>query len=392
MAKKRVLLIWWELDHRPEFLQPFIDMSDELEFTQLIYKNKKERTGSSSPFKMVYWHDYINARAVLKDLKPEVIIGVTESIFATALINSARKAGIPYYGMQHGFIHDSISTFTVDTRKFGIGMLGSYIKSTLFFLFSFSIFNVRKYCSAVYFYWLYPKMLIHKLLKENYFPWLVPDYYVCFSPYSAEHYKEVYRLKEEQIKYIGILWFDQFFKKLVTLQHTTSATEKYYLLIDTCFDNYSKPISKEQVNRFYTTLAAFCEKEQAKLKIKLHPWNYNKQDLLQHPNIEYLRKLDDDELFTTIRDSEGCFSFYSTLLLPVLAIKQLIQIDSNAVYLAIAKERGITPVINFFDCTVDDIHFPGDQKSELNKTDLEYLLYKTDGHAKERLKAILLSA
>src|SRR4051812_22144253 len=102
MKKKSVLLIWWELDHRPEFLQPFIDMSNEIEFTQLIFKNREERTGTGSPFKMIYWLDYANAKAILKDVNPAVIIGVTESIFSAALINSARKAGIPFYGLQHG--------------------------------------------------------------------------------------------------------------------------------------------------------------------------------------------------------------------------------------------------------------------------------------------------
>ena len=92
-----------------------------------------------------------------------------------------------------------------------------------------------------------------------------------------------------------------------------------------------------------------------------------------------------------IAGSEGCFGFYSTLLLPLLAVKPLVQIDYGGVYLTQAKEMGLTPVIDFFTFTEKDISFPVLNKAKLNKTELDYLLYKTDGQAKERLKEILLS-
>ncbi|MEO7523232.1 MAG: hypothetical protein ABIT58_04020 [Ferruginibacter sp.] len=392
MRKKRVLLIWWETDHRPEYLQPFIEISDSFEFIQLIYKNKEERTTSSSPLNMIYWHDYKNAQDVLRSVKPELIIGVTESIFSAALINASKKLKIPYYGLQHGYTPEAISSVSVDGRKYTFNMLASYSKSTLFFLRSFSVFNPRKFCSAVFFYWLYPKTVIQKLLTEHNFTWLAPDFYICFSPYSAGHYKKMYRMKEAQIKYIGILWFDKLFQNFTRLlQNKDKPAKKYYLLIDTCFANYHKTISNEQINHCYKTLSDFCEKHDAKLLVKLHPWNYTKADLLQHPNIEYVTKIDDDALHAMIAGSEGCFGFFSTLILPVLAFKPMIQIDYDGIHLKLAKEKGLTPVIDFYTFTENDIRFPEKLVVEQHKADLNYLVYKTDGHATQRLKEILLT-
>ncbi|MFT3909283.1 MAG: polysialyltransferase family glycosyltransferase [Ferruginibacter sp.] len=392
MAKKRILLIWWELDHRPELLQPFIDMSDELEFIQLIYKNKEERTTSCSPFKMIYWFDYVNAKAILKDIKPSAIVGTSESIFIATLINSARKAGIPFYGLQHGITTENISELLVDPRTFSWKKVATYIKSTTFFFCSFSIFNFKKFCSAAYFFRLYPKYFFQQILTDHHFPWATPQYYVCFSEYASEHYKEMYHLKDEQVKYIGIIWFDKLFKNFTKQGMQTKATgEKYYLLIDTCFKDYHKPITSEQTNRCYKTLSDFCEEKGARLLVKLHPWNYENKNLIQHPNIEYVRKVDDDALHALIRNCEGCFSFYSTLILPVLAFTPVVQIEYDGIYLKPAKEKGLTPVIDFYSFEKSDIHFPSKEMEEQGKKSLEYLLYKTDGNAVKRLEAILLA-
>lgn len=392
MRKRRVLLVWWEEDHRPEFLRPFIEMSNDIEFIQLIYKNKKERTTTSSPFRMIYWFDYVNAQGILKDLKPDIILGVTEGIFSAALINASKRHRIPFYGLQHGFSPENVSAIIINIKKFGWEKVFNYIRTTFFFLMSFSIFKPGKFFSALYFYWLYLRTTIYKILHENSFPWLVPDYYICFSKYSAQHYMELYRMPEERIKYIGVLWFDKFFKQVAKLPvNVEKDQERYYLLIDTTFVEYPKPVTESQINRCYQVLSDFCQAQGARLKVKLHPWNYGHTYLLQHPNIDYVRKLADEELYSLIAGSEGCFGFYSTLTFPILAIKPVVQVQYDGIYLKLLEEKGLTPVIDFYSFTTEDIHFPGNDIHKHYQSDLEFLLFNTDGAATERLKQILIS-
>ncbi len=393
MPKKKVLLVWWEIDQRPEFLEPFVMMGDDFDFVQVIYKNRDERTGTSSPFTMIYWHDYPNAQSLLRDIRPQVIIGVTESIFCAALIHAARKKDIPFYGLQHGYTPDNIAEVAADTRKFEKTLFSSYLKSTLFFLRSFSLFNPARFFSALYFYWLYPRMHVYKLLTKHHFPWLAPPYYICFSPYSAEHYKRMYRMQEDQIRYTGILWFDKLFKGFAACAgNRTSQANKYYLLIDTSFVNYQKPVSEAQINRCYQELASYCQANNARLVVKLHPLNYDSKTLPEVTHIEYVRKLSDESLHQLITGCEGCFGFHSTLILPILAIKPVIQIAYDGIYMKLPEKEGLTPVLDFYTFTQGDIRFPVKEMNDLHQQNLGYLLYSIDGHATERLKQILRNA
>ncbi|MEO7266136.1 MAG: hypothetical protein ABIW38_14560, partial [Ferruginibacter sp.] len=68
---------------------------------------------------------------------------------------------------------------------------------------------------------------------------------------------------------------------------------------------------------------------------------------------------------------------------------QLIQIKYDNIYIEHLEEKQITPVIDFYTFTSDEIHF--------NEEDMQHshvineLLYETDGNASARLKEIIMN-
>ena len=73
-----------------------------------------------------------------------------------------------------------------------------------------------------------------------------------------------------------------------------------------------------------------------------------------------------------------------------MAVKQLIQIKYDNIYIEDLEEKKITPVIDFYSFTNDNIHF---KNHDLNHSPvINELLFKTDGNASARLKEIIVKA
>ncbi len=393
VQKKTVLLCWYEVDKRPELLAPFIDMQDSVEFIQLYYHKKEDRVNPSSPFQMIYWSDYSTPFEILKEVKPDLVIGITESLHIISLIRACKIKDIKYFGLQHGFVSQNISDVLVTiSRKesFSLGKVKGYLKKSLFYFSSFSPFKITEFLEGCKLYYSFFRLNVIQAIKDNQYAWLVPPYYICFSEYASQYYRQLYNIKPGQFLYTGVICFDDLFRANATTQLPGKSHEKYYLLIDTNFEEHNRPITKEQVSRCYYELLAFCKKENAKLKIKLHPWSYKYTDQPADPDIEFFKQLSPQELNQLILNSEGCFGFYSTLSFAVVAVKQLIQIKYDNIYIEHLEEKQITPVIDFYTFTRDDIHF---NDEDLNHSHMiNELLYKTDGNASARLKEIIVSA
>ena len=88
--KKKAILFWFEMDKRLELLQPFITMSDDIEFVHVFFRTREERQIQLSPFEIIYWFDYKTPYEMLKKHKPDFIVGATENLLAISLIVAAR--------------------------------------------------------------------------------------------------------------------------------------------------------------------------------------------------------------------------------------------------------------------------------------------------------------
>lgn len=388
--KTKGLLVWFEMDKRPELLAPFASMDNEIEFTQLYYRTKEDRKINISPFPMIYWFDYTSPYQIIKKIKPDFIIGVTEGLMEISLINAAKEYGIPYYGLQHGFTPENISSLLPEINRpsvFSLETIKKYLKIFRFYFFSLRVKNVNRLFEKINFLFSFYKMNPLDAISKKKYNWLKPNAYICFSEQSAFHYRHLYGLSPKEIKYIGISGFDDFFKG-VKEGSFMPKEEKYFVLIDTNFEEYHTPISKEKIWRCYNELKAYCLQKKARLYIKLHPWSY-KYEYDDSEAINFIKDINMNALGKFIASAEACFGFYSTLTIPIAFIKPTIQIKYDDVVEQGLVNEGITPVLDFFTFFKEDINFsePVSNKNILQ----EKYLFSTDGNSAERIKNILLN-
>ncbi|MEO7264726.1 MAG: hypothetical protein ABIW38_07420, partial [Ferruginibacter sp.] len=195
MQKKTVLLCWYEVDKRPELLAPFIDMLDSVEFIQLYYHKQEDRVNPSSPFPMIYWSDYSDPFDILKKVKPVLVIGTTESLHLISLIRACKKKGIKYFGLQHGFVSQNITDVLVTiSRKesFSLSKVKGYLKTSLFYFSSFSPLCITEFLQGCKLFYSFFRLNVIQAIKNNQYAWLVPTYYICFSEYASQYYRQLY--------------------------------------------------------------------------------------------------------------------------------------------------------------------------------------------------------
>lgn len=389
--KKKGILIWFEMDKRIEFLQPFIDMSDKIDFVHLFFRTKEERQIQLSPFEVIYWFDYRSPYQLLKKHKPDFIIGATEGLLYISLIAAAKEKNIPYYGLQHGFTTENLATLFRKVKRqslFSISLLKKHFYTTRFYFGSLKLRNAGFLFQYINLFILFYSRFAEDAIGKNRYKWVKPDYYICFSEISCVHYKKLYDLNDSEIKFIGIPSLDDFFREISSLKPDTGI-EKYFILIDTCFIDYHKPISQAQIQRCYQTLVTYCRQNDAKLYIKLHPRNYMSPGLIDDDSISFIRNIEMAALAKLIINSKGCFGFYSTLTMPIAFIRPTIQIKFDDIVEPALAANNITPVLDFYTFQVSDIQFhPFDDIHTELKT---RFLFATDGNSAERLKEILLN-
>jgi hypothetical protein len=388
--KKKGILAWFEYDRRMELLQPFIDISDEIEFVHLFFRTRDERQVDLSPFKRIYWFDYKTPYQLLDDHKPDFIIGTTEGLLAISLMVAAKERNIPSYGLQHGF---STETFVSIVKKVYrdppvLGpVLKKHLRTTLFYFTSLRLKHIGRIFQYINLFILFYKKIPEEAIIRNRYKWVKPDYYLCFSEISDGHYRYIYGLNDAEIKYIGIPSFDKLFRELDSAKHEHNG-ERYYLLIDTSFIDYHKDISDDQIYRCYNTLKEYARQHNARLYIKLHPRNYGNEGLHDDETISFVRNAEMKDLARLIVNALGCFGFYSTLTMPIAFTIPTIQIKYDDIYEKGLANNNITPVLDFYTFKAGDIHFEYANNGEALKTKF---LYATDGRSAERIKDILLA-
>lgn len=400
--KTKILLCWGY--HRKSWLHAFRALQDDFEFYYLFYisKPENERNVSGSD-NILYWSDFKSAQDLLNKIKPEKIVFMgIEGINAIALNVVAQKRNIETLVLQHGMFHTysdylKLAKEDLNVRKKTNNFSRSAIEIDRAFLFRFFLRSVAFVNPLAIAYMLKLQYLKRKYVeveavKNAPSKFRTASKYVVFSKSNASIYSERDKIDESNLVEIGNPEMDAYFAFAEDHQNVEG---NYYLLIDQPWSElkeFSSPgfgITNEQMNQFYVKLAEFAETKSAKLKIKLHPYSYDSDFFISHPNIEYKK---DTDLIELIMSSRGVFGYSSTLLLPALYFKRccVFRIWEESSFQNMIEKLGFAQVLDYHTFSTEDIDFESIEKSRESMDEfVKRYFYKADGKAIQRLKEIL---
>jgi len=300
-------------------VQVFHELKSEFDFVFLPGVSSSE-PDYSMDIPSRYWSEFEDASILLDDINPNAIVFMSiDSGLSMVLNHVAQKRGLTTFILQHGIytnyrdyrireklwqkshratkIQSSIHAIGFSSKTFAFNSLKGVAKLNIIAIALFSQFQKR-----VGPYWA-SKHLPLKIKKAS--------KYLCFSPYNAIIHKELDRVSENDLAYVGSSELMQYLKKEEPLD------DDYYLHIDQALAENSlgeETVSREEMVEFYLKLNTYCLTNKAKLYIKLHPESYSSDWLPKDENIIYIRNT--NKLNAYIQSAKGCFGFYSTMVIP----------------------------------------------------------------------------
>ena len=391
--KTRVLL-YWDVT-RKDLLVPFIDLKDKIDFV-IIWG--EEAYPDNHPFPQIFAHDFSTPYQLLKKINPHKVLFFNLNSFPQIAINlAAKNMGITTYVMHHGIHHSDYIELNNIIKKHGIHKKRKLISnfSTLMFYFSaLRIKNLRQI--PKYFQYACVRQIKDRLTasQEFQFDSRMPDFYINLSPHNAIIAKRLDGIEDDnKFLYIGHPFFDKIITRLNELKKSVEKENRYFLLID--FPNNEnvltfKYLGAEGKRRFYQRLSALAALSGYRLKIKLHPSGYKSPYNYKDHNIDLIY---DTDLAILIHNAETCFSFFSTLLIPIIFSKKHCYIFTVGEELQLQKELSTLGLVSILDIerfNKRDISIKPPKKKESNfQIFVERYLYYTDGKSTCRLKEIL---
>ncbi|MGM0582189.1 MAG: polysialyltransferase family glycosyltransferase [Bacteroidota bacterium] len=392
---KRILAIW--PTHREDWILPFKALSNQFEFIFLsgISPDPKKENYVQEFAQTIHWSDYSSAQGLLNSIQPDKLVFMSvESGLNIALNVNAKKKNISTYILQHGIYtnYKDYRTREKIWQKKELAAQSNQAKSSS----GFSSFKwINNSLTGIQKLLLFPISLFIKASQKIGPYWAAkhlsfeakkPNQYICFSPFNATIHKEVDKIGEERIQYIGSPELTQYLKKENDL-----IEEDFYLHIDQAFAENSfgeETVSKENMIQFYLKLNKFCLQQNAKLYIKLHPESFNSTWLPQHDNIVYLRKVDNFNQY--VQSAIGCFGFYSTMVIPAAYWKPtiLFNIFYSGLQEALEDIKNVK-ILKFDNFNPDDLVFL-DYTGENNLL-IKRFLYNKELNVTKSLKNLLNS-
>jgi len=393
--------------NRRDFLDLFWAAKGQCNFYFLEFASRKEVRGNyyQSFGKAIFWGDYHDAFDLLKKIKPhKVIYFFIESYHHVALNLACKLANIKTYLLDHGIrdvnINIRLSDYSkvikeIKTEVFydRITQLLLRLKTRLFLLNTLKVLpqteanflrnyiKVRKVNSIWETYKLIPSLL------------RLADAYITFSEKTYEAHQAIdYLPSNYPVHFIGIPYFDRFTQiRPINTKNRTILFIDQGLAVPGLF-GWNRQNYKQFQDKFLET----CAKLNYKIKIKLHP----RQSILDWEETAISSIITDAELPKILTECKIVLGFTSTLLLPLAALPHttLITLENHpAGKLDVSKsfiDAGVAhPVYSLDDLpwaleNIEKLH----QQQLPNKKQFEKdWLYKFDGKAGERLRAILLS-
>ncbi|MBP7556171.1 MAG: hypothetical protein KA821_07910 [Chitinophagaceae bacterium] len=397
MTKKPRVLLNWDTE-RKDLLEPFIRLHEHIEFI-IIWGDYVPEGKKKHPFRQISFKSYSTPYALLKDIAPHKVLFFNINSFPQVALNlAAHNMGIITYVMHHGIHHSDF--LEIVQRKAAMegppqNKLTSNFQTFRFYFSALKFKNLRQLPAFIRFAW-YRKRMERLLAAEKcVFPARLPDWYINLSPHNAIAIKKVDHIRDDtRFIYIGHPFFDRILSDFAELQkQPATVTEKYWLLID--FPNNDTVVAFKLMGAsgkiaFYQQLSSIAKRAGYRLKIKLHPFGYDSVHNYQDENIDLIRETDMARL---IFDAAACFSFFSTLLIPVIYAKgfcHIFHIGEDRHLQTELVELGVGVKLNTFNFSESDIVYSRETISgAAQRIFVERYLYNPDGRATERLYKVL---
>jgi hypothetical protein len=384
--------------NRNGWITPIEDLKNDVQIVYLYYIDKSQQSVSYTEQKIIYWSDFNNSNHLLDTIQPDKIVFMSVDSGLGILLNyTARKRGIPTFILQHG-VYSNYNDYrarekrakllhketmnTNDVPRMAGFSTGSFYKNSLHW-WEYLFFLLLPIYS-----WLQKKKGLVFAAKWVQFSARKPTKYICYHPQNALIHVQTDKATDDKLLYIGNPEFDKFYN----YKRQQNPVERYYLLIDQPLsDNrYGEHIcTQAQMTEHYLRLNQFCMAQNAKLYVKLHPESYNSYWLPQHPNIKWIS--DHNNLPELVLSSEGCFGYFSTLLVPAIYFARVVlfKVSNNEMQDDTSRLK-LCQLLDFFSYTIEQIDFSSIVKDHLDLFVRKYI-YFDDGNSSDRLKRILIS-
>jgi hypothetical protein len=360
--------------------------------------------------KAIFWGDYKSAFVLLDDIKPKIVLFYFIETFNHVALNATcRYKGIRTFHIEHGIRNyemlqsnrDQIKVQKTPTivRFFTkLKNIKSRVKGRLFFASSVKMLP-NPYSSFLQEYFqVRNSKTIFETFREINNPLRIADSYISFSPRIFEfHQKSDHLPQNYPVHFIGCPSFDYLAGKIMD-QNVGSNI----LFVDNAFEvQHLFGWSKENKVQFLQQLVNIAVTQNKRLWIKPHP--YTKQEVYAavrgKQNVFFIEK--EEGFIESIKDCKIIIGFYSTLLMPLMAMGHTVcfALEMHPAKLenepsSFLTETGAIKKIDSWAQLSDafenlDAIFQ-EQKSNKGKFTEDWL-YKFDGKSTERLKNILLS-
>lgn len=359
--------------------------------------------------KDIFWSEYKNAAQLLEDIKPKIVLFYfIESFNHVALNATCKYFGIKTYHIEHGIrnyemLEANIDKIAREEKPKLLNVLGklrnvrSRIKSRLFFQNTVTILpDLYRGFLKTYFRVRSSESVFDTFRKIK-DPLRVADVYISFSQKVFEfHQKSDHLSSGYPVYFTGIPGFD-FLNDLQ--KHGPSA--EHILFVDNAFEvQHLFGWDEENKIQFLNQLALFAENKQKKLWIKPHPYAnqqvYNTLRKKQH--VWFVEN--ENSLVASIKDCKIILGFYSTLLMPLMAMNHTVcfSLDLHPAKLLhkparFLIETGALKEVNSWDDlshALDKLESVHQEQIQCKKLFIDQWMYKFDGQSSERLKNILL--
>ncbi len=382
--------------YRKQWIAPFEQLANSFKLVYLFYIDSTQEQAVYTKHERVFWSDFKGAKELLSEINPDRVIFMDlNSGLGIALNLACRNRNIPTYLMQHGLYHNykdyrkrDIQSKKLRTKKDVIVEGAAVEFSSLTFLrHSIGLLDFFK-LSRLPFYLLLLKLEGHTFASRYVrFEARKPDHYLCYTPSNALIHRELDGDIEERCYYIGNPELYQLDKQLRNGAKLERSND-YFLLIDQPFaDNrYQEKVkTKKEMIAFYLGLSNWCRSKSKRLVIKLHPESFHSLWLPEDENIEWIKET--DSMASLILNSDGCFGYFSTLMLPVILHKPtvLFQVGESPFYNDI-RGFGMAQIVPFM--AFDQIILRRKEDCD-NLGFVNHYFYQIDKNPVEVLKGIL---
>ncbi len=391
MTKKpKILLVWGY--HRAGWNRPFYELRGQFEFYYL-FKKYPDKEDQNFDFKIRYWSEFNSAKQVLEEIQPDKVVFMSISSPYTISLNEVcKKRGVTTFFFQHGIESDAdfyIKLARNTQKKEGHDAVSSHSseqqrdpKHALRFL--WNSVGIGTFIQTIRLELLSRKMNSHLALQRLQFSARRAKYYLVYTHFNARLHQVRDGVPLERMLQTGIPEFDPYFEQ------KTEEPENYFLLIDQPLsDNqtygiYGFGISEKDHARMYSKLNDYCLLKGARLKIKLHPDNYQSKRLFEHENTDYLTDVDPMPL---ILKSQACFGTLSTLMIPAAFFKKVYVLTFYDLPLQHdLLQSGLLQGLDLFTFEPGDIRFDRFTRNEEALSQfVDQYLYQADGLSHQRL-------